>query len=310
MDIRPTDTDTVRPITACDGQQTHSLTCPGNVHHVGKCWAMPNISGSPPLLLLPITPKSRTTPLRMPLLEVSVKRQSAARPDTARKAGRATESGATKRRGAKWLCCASGKGGNGKTTTSLNLAVFAVHAGLKVCLVDLDSQRTLSRWHDRRPEAAPDLMLWSGRLTDVRKAIADIGEQMDLDLVIVDTPPGIDDHPTEVAQLLAKADFVLVPTTQGTADLDSVVEFMSFLKREHVRDAFLMNRAQRTIATYRKAKNRLIKAGPLCPTDIRQLEDVQATHDLGAGVLEFPRSRAIEDYQGLWDFVCSQMEIA
>ena len=48
---------------------------------------------------------------------------------------------------AKWLLCASGKGGNGKTSTSLNLAVFATNAGLKVCIVDLDNQRTLSRWH-------------------------------------------------------------------------------------------------------------------------------------------------------------------
>jgi chromosome partitioning protein len=209
---------------------------------------------------------------------------------------------------ARWLCIASGKGGTGKTTTSLNLAVFAAHAGLSVCLVDLDSQRSLSRWHDRRPEQAPEIALWAGRFTDVRQAISEI-QARGLDLVVIDTPPSIDAHPAEVNALIRRSDLVLVPTTQGTTDLDSAIEWMNYLSREGIRSAFLLNRAQRTFGTYRRAKLRLNKAGPLCPVDVRQLEDIQATHDLGVGVLEIARSRAIEDYEGLWDFVSSQLGI-
>ena len=97
------------------------------------------------------------------------------------------------------------QGGTGKTTTSLNLAVFAAHAGLAVCLVDLDSQRSLSRWHDRRPEQAPEIGLWAGRFTDVRQAIADIEARGDADLVVIDTPPSIDAHPAEVIALIRRA---------------------------------------------------------------------------------------------------------
>jgi chromosome partitioning protein len=43
--------------------------------------------------------------------------------------------------------------------------------------------------------------------------------------------------------------------------------------------------------------------------DIRQLEDIQATHDLGVGVKEMSKSRAIEDYEGVWDYLCAEMEI-
>jgi chromosome partitioning protein len=209
----------------------------------------------------------------------------------------------------KWLLIASGKGGNGKTSSTLNLGVIAVHAGLKTCLVDLDTQRTLSRWHDRRPPDAPEIMLWQGRLADATRAIAEIGGVQDLDLVIVDTPPTVDEHLDAVDALINKADLVLIPTTQGTADLDSVIEWMAYIRRSKSRAAFVINRAQRTFGTYQKAKKRLNRSGTLCPMDIRQLEDVQATHDLGVGVKEMSRSRATEDYEGVWDYVCAEMEI-
>jgi len=208
---------------------------------------------------------------------------------------------------AKWLCVASGKGGNGKTSTTLNIAVFAAHAGLKVCMVDLDRQRTLGRWHERRDPAAPEVMLYVSTVSEVQQAISDIDAVDDIDLVIVDTPPSLDEHPAEVALLLRRSDFVLVPTTQGTADLDSVIEWMALLKRQGAKSAFLINRAQRNFATYRDARNRLVRVGDLCPVDIRQLEDVQRTHTLGVGVLEMARSAAAEDYQGLWDYLRNQL---
>jgi chromosome partitioning protein len=152
-------------------------------------------------------------------------------------------------------------------------------------------------------------MLWQGRLDDAKRAIKEIDEVEDLDLVIVDTPPTVDEHLSAMDALIRRSNFVLVPTTQGTVDLDSVVEWMTYLRRFDVRAAFVVNRAQRTYGTYQKAKKRLNRAGPLCPMDIRQLEDIQATHDLGVGVKEMIKSRAIEDYEGVWDYLCAEMEI-
>src|SRR3712207_1097833 len=102
---------------------------------------------------------------------------------------------------AKWLLVASGKGGSGKTSSSLNLAVYAAHEGLRVVLVDLDRQATLTRWFERRPDEAPAITLWAGGMADAVKAVREIDALERIDLVVVDTPPGLDDHP-EAARLL------------------------------------------------------------------------------------------------------------
>jgi chromosome partitioning protein len=210
----------------------------------------------------------------------------------------------------KWLVVASGKGGSGKTSTSLNLAVYAAHEGRKVVIVDLDRQQSLTRWYERRPAAAPALILWEGAMSDAKRAIAEIDALDDVDLVIVDTPPGLDDHPDATRLLVSKADFVLVPTTQGTTDIDSVVEWMNFLRRERTSAAFMLNKVQRQHTRYTKAKARLNRAGPLCPVDVRQLDDIESTHDHGVGVCELRKSRAADDLSCVWDFVKLQLALA
>ncbi|CAK8743091.1 Signal recognition particle 54 kDa protein [Sodalis praecaptivus] len=45
------------------------------------------------------------------------------------------------------------KGGAGKTTTAINVAVGLVMQGYDVCLVDADVQRSAARWYAEREQA-------------------------------------------------------------------------------------------------------------------------------------------------------------
>ena len=83
----------------------------------------------------------------------------------------------------------------------------------------MDTQETLTQWHSRRPEEAPPLVLHTIPLAKAAEAIERIDPEAadaGVDLVIADTPPGIEDHPKESRLLVDRADYVLVPTAGDT----------------------------------------------------------------------------------------------
>jgi chromosome partitioning protein len=209
---------------------------------------------------------------------------------------------------ARWILCASAKGGSGKTTTTLNLAVLAAAEGRTVLLVDLDGQRTLSWWARQRPKEAPPVTILTKKLADMSEKADGLAEidakaaEIGADLVIIDTPPSVDDWPTETIRVVRRADLTLIPTGQGTPDLNSVVEWMAILRGEGAKAAFLLNQADRAQTSFERARVRLNKAGLLCPIDVRRLADVRSAFDHGLGVVEIGGSNAAQEFAPVWDF--------
>lgn len=209
----------------------------------------------------------------------------------------------------KWLVVTSAKGGSGKTTTVRNLAVFAAHSGLSVATVDCDLQGSLTGWFNRRPDEAPAISHYQVPMSDASTAVAAISTRTDLDLVIVDTPPGVEAYALAIRELLRIADFVLVPSGQGGPDVASVVEWMRFVTREGRRAAFILNRTKRNAGSFERAKLQLIEAGNLCPFDVRDLEDIQSTHEVGLGVLELRGANGIDDIRGVWTYIRNEVRL-
>src|ERR1700728_2866360 len=82
------------------------------------------------------------------------------------------------------------KGGSGKTTLTLSLAVAAVLAGRTTLVIDLDTQGTACSWHDRRKAAGKGdspivIDAQPHRLADTLKQARANG----VDFVLIDTPP-------------------------------------------------------------------------------------------------------------------------
>ena len=210
---------------------------------------------------------------------------------------------------AKLLLLSSAKGGSTKTTTARNLAVAAAHAGLRVATIDLDLQATLTNWWQKRPDGAPTILHYQIPIQESEAALDEAVSTDSLDIIIVDTPPGVENHPAVMRGLIRRADFVLMPTTQGGPDLDSVIEWSKTVKREGRPSAFLLSRTKRTAKSFGEAKKRLIKHGSLCPFDVRDLEDIQRTHYNGLGILEVRGAPGRDDFAGVWDYLALELKL-
>ncbi|MDU7522626.1 MAG: ParA family protein [Roseomonas mucosa] len=208
----------------------------------------------------------------------------------------------------KRIVVASGKGGSGKTTTTRNLAVAAVHADLLVTTVDLDESPTLTTWWKRRPELLPAIEHMAAPIDqidgDLRGEVEAIG---DCDLLIVDTPPSLTAYPQHARGLIRSADLVLVPCQQYDEDLDAVAAWITLANDLGARSLILLNRTQRRESSFEAAKRRLVKLGRLCPIDIPHFADVPKTFTRGLGVAEVRGAKGGADYEAVLDHLRSEV---
>jgi chromosome partitioning protein len=116
------------------------------------------------------------------------------------------------------------KGGTGKTTVTLALAVAAQRAGQVVAVIDLDPQATATNWSDRRPVESPVVVsAQPARLPHVLTSAAASGAE----LVLIDTPPRAE----QAALAAAKAaDLILIPCRAAIYDLETVSTTLELIR--------------------------------------------------------------------------------
>jgi chromosome partitioning protein len=110
----------------------------------------------------------------------------------------------------------SQKGGTGKTTLSLHLAVAAERAGHIGAVIDLDPQASAAGWEDSRPGETPVVVsIPAARLPQA----LDLARGAGAEIVLLDTAP----HSSDVALAAAEAaDLVLIPCRAGILDLRAI----------------------------------------------------------------------------------------
>jgi chromosome partitioning protein len=117
------------------------------------------------------------------------------------------------------------KGGVGKTTVAVHLAVAAHRAGYGTALLDADPQASVLDWDRASPDGynGPDV---EGVGND-RTLAAAIG-QTSADVVVIDSPARLDER---TGRVLSVSNLALVPVRPSGLDLWGTTEFLDVLKR-------------------------------------------------------------------------------
>jgi chromosome partitioning protein len=121
----------------------------------------------------------------------------------------------------KTIALIAQKGGVGKTTLAINLAIAS---GMRAAIFDLDQQESATIWADRRKSDMPHVeFLTERRLAEGLKA----AERGNFELAIIDTPPAAGPQAFSAAQ---SADLILIPCRPSLVDLDAIKRTAQLIK--------------------------------------------------------------------------------
>jgi chromosome partitioning protein len=190
------------------------------------------------------------------------------------------------------------KGGSGKSTLCISLAVAAQELGKSVCILEMDRQATVSDWAEHRNSESPEVaQIDATQLDGVMAGLKGTG----YDYVFIDTP-GID-SPGSLSAIRA-ADLCIIPCRPTPADLRAFKPTLASIYRLEKRFAFVLNQTPPRSYRVRDAADGLAVIGVLPDVNIVMRTDHQDALGMGQGVTEFnPTGQAAAEIRKLWAWI-------
>lgn len=206
----------------------------------------------------------------------------------------------------KTIAILSQKGGTGKTTLALHLAVAAERARKAVAVLDLDPQSSAAGWKDSRPDEAPSVTsIQASRLTQAR----DLAARSGADLVIIDSAP----HSADAAVAAAEAaDLILTPCRPGILDLRAIATTARIVKLTGRPGYVVLNHAPPRAPRLLEDAMEALKQHdlPIAPVVIHQRSAFAHSLTVGQTAQEYePNGRAAEEITQLYKWVSKLIKL-
>lgn len=206
----------------------------------------------------------------------------------------------------KTVAIVSQKGGAGKTTIGVHLAVAAAEAGYQVAVIDLDPQATASSWGDWRGGENPAVVAAPhSRLGAMLDSIRD-----DVDLVIIDTPPAADAAAVTAAKA---ADLVLIPTRASAFDLHAIKTTAELVKIAQKTAFVVLNAVPPRAAGIIEEAGEVVASLGLTLAPVVIVDRAAFRHAVvnGQTATEFePLGKAAGEVDQLYTWMCGQVGMA
>lgn len=208
------------------------------------------------------------------------------------------------------LAVLSRKGGTGKTTVAVHMAVAAENAGHKTLIADLDPQHSASDWYAERLARTKTPAVTEARVGSLfTHRLA--AQREGYDLMVIDTRPSTD---IECVEAVRWADACLIVVRPCYFDLKAIVRTVELVEKLNKKGMFLINQAPSRrsgeepkviLDTYET----LLDMGlPVAPIGLRYRAAFQNAVRFGMTAEEYdPGSLAAFEVDALWDWVSSEL---
>jgi chromosome partitioning protein len=208
------------------------------------------------------------------------------------------------------IALVSRKGGTGKSTLAIGLAIAATADGHKVCLLEADPLGTISNWRNRRTEPEPTVETVHDGYELTRRV--PFLEQCGVTLTIIDTAGGWSDSATAA---IGAADLCLIPVRPSPADIEAAAPTLAAIRERAKPFAFVLNQTPARSARLESAATSLSEtAASLHLTGLLALPTIVLRNDqqdaLGQGlaVTEYAHGgKSADEIRGLWQWVWSRL---
>lgn len=203
----------------------------------------------------------------------------------------------------KTIAIISQKGGAGKTTLAVHLAVAAERSGKTAVIIDLDPQASATSWKDSRQGDSPAVV--SAQLARLT-AVIDAAKKGGAKICIIDTAP----HSESAALASARAaDLILIPCRPAILDLRAISNTIDLAKIANKPVAVVLNSVppRGSLADEAAAA---VKGYGVAVTPIQIGQRAAFIHSLTIGqtAQEYePTGKGSEEIQKLYMWTCKQV---
>ncbi|MBI3657334.1 MAG: ParA family protein [Acidobacteria bacterium] len=199
----------------------------------------------------------------------------------------------------KTIALVTQKGGTGKSTIAVHLAVAARRHGKVVAVIDIDPQGSAKLWAEKR--GRDDLAVISARAAELPRLLEEARRQ-GADFVLIDTAGHMN---VSSAAVIQSADIVLIPCRASLYDMDASAETAAQVRKAGGKQAAFVLNAVPSRGTRADEAREVLKAIlPVSPVEVHNLVAFSDALNDGRSVEELdPHGKAAEEIRALYDWL-------